>query len=48
MYCSASHGIASVSSAWLIAGSDRRLTMTAWPDNALATVARRTFSESSN
>ena len=48
MYCSASQGIASLSSAWLIAGSDRRLTMTAWPERAAATRARRRRSESSS
>ena len=48
MYCSASQGIASASSASLIAGSESRLTMTAWPASALVTVARRKPSESSS
>ena len=47
MYCSASQGIASFNSAWLIDGSDSRLTMTAWPESALATRARFILSESS-
>src|SRR6185436_8515103 len=40
MYCSASQGIASLNSAWLMAGSDKRLTITAWPESAAATRAR--------